>query len=349
MKIFTENIDPSTLSKLYDINKSGLYEHIRVMPDVHEGSSIVGFTGYFKESLSPDVIGPDIGCGVLCLNLGKTEIDPEKIDRVIRRYVPDGKAVNDKNDKYYRDVNIRLDDLNCSGNLTRIPELERAIGSLGCGNHFISVEVDSEDNRYLIIHTGSRNLGKQIWSIYRTQGIGQQHMLTLDKVNNYLDDVMFAQRWARLNRLIIAEKILAGLKLRKVKNYKFFDCPHNFIEGNLVRKGACKAVGDVIIPMNMKDGSLICLGKENEDWNYSAPHGAGRILSRAQARKQLSMEQYKQEMKGIYSTSVNEHTIDESPMAYKPMQEIIDNIQDSVEIVKIIKPIYNFKSSGDEN
>ena len=349
MKIFTENIDPSTLSKLYDINKSGLYEHIRVMPDVHEGSSIVGFTGYFKYSLSPDVIGPDIGCGVLCLNLGKTEIDPEKIDRVIRRYVPDGKAVNDKNDKYYRDVNIRLDDLNCSGNLTRMPELERAIGSLGCGNHFISVEVDSEDNRYLIIHTGSRNLGKQIWSIYRTQGIGQQHMLTLDKVNNYLDDVMFAQRWARLNRLIIAEKILAGLKLRKVKNYKFFDCPHNFIEGNLVRKGACKAVGDVIIPMNMRDGSLICLGKENEDWNYSAPHGAGRILSRAQARKQLSMEQYKQEMKGIYSTSVNEHTIDESPMAYKPMQEIIDNIQDSVEIIKIIKPIYNFKSSGDDN
>ena len=349
MKIFTENIDPSTLSKLYNINKSGLYEHIRVMPDVHEGSSIVGFTGYFKDSLSPDVIGPDIGCGVLCLNLGKTEIDPEKIDRVIRRYVPDGKAVNDKNDKYYRDVNIRLDDLNCSGNLTRMPELERAIGSLGCGNHFISVEVDSEDNRYLIIHTGSRNLGKQIWSIYRTQGIGQQHMLTLDKVNNYLDDVMFAQRWARLNRLIIAEKILAGLKLRKVKNYKFFDCPHNFIEGNLVRKGACKAAGDVIIPINMRDGSLICLGKENEDWNYSAPHGAGRILSRAQARKQLSMEQYKQEMKGIYSTSVNEHTIDESPMAYKPMQEIIDNIHDSVEIIKIIKPIYNFKSSGDDN
>ena len=138
MKIFTENIDPSTLSKLYDINKSGLYEHIRVMPDVHEGSSIVGFTGYFKDSLSPDVIGPDIGCGMLCLNLGKIEIDPEKLDRVIHRYVPDGKAVNGINDKYYRDVNIRLDDLNCSGNLTRIPELERAIGSLGGGNLFIA-------------------------------------------------------------------------------------------------------------------------------------------------------------------------------------------------------------------
>lgn len=348
MKIFTENIDPSTLSKLHDIDKSGLYEHIRIMPDVHEGSSIVGFTGYFKDSLSPDVIGPDIGCGMLCLNLGKVEIDPERLDRVIHRYVPGGKAVNDIDDKYYRDVNIRLDDLNCSGNLTRVPELERAIGSLGGGNHFIELDKDDEDNLYLVIHTGSRNLGKQIWSIYRTQGIGQQHMLTLDKVGNYLDDVMFAQRWARLNRLIIAEKILAGLKLRKVKNYKFFDCPHNFIEGNLVRKGACKAIGNVIIPMNMRDGSLICIGKENEDWNYSAPHGAGRILSRAQARKQLSMEQYRQEMKGIYSTSVNEHTIDESPMAYKPVEDIVSNIGDAVEIIKMIKPVYNFKSSGED-
>lgn len=349
MKIFTENIDPSTLSKLYDINKSGLYEHIRVMPDVHEGSSIVGFTGYFKDLLSPDVIGPDIGCGMLCLNLGKTEVDPEKLDRVIHRYVPDGKNINDRNDKYYKDVNIKLNDLNCFKNLNRVPELERAIGSLGGGNHFIELNKDDENNIYLVIHTGSRNLGKQIWSIYRTQSKYQSHNLEENALQNYLEDSIFANRWAKLNRLTIAEKILAGLKLRKVKNYKFFDCPHNFIEGNLVRKGACKAVGDVIIPMNMRDGSLICLGKENEDWNYSAPHGAGRILSRAQARKQLSMEQYKQEMEGIYSTSVNENTIDESPMAYKPMQEIIDNIQDSVEIVKIIKPIYNFKSSGEDN
>ena len=348
MKVFTDNIDPSTLSKLYDINKSGLYEHIRVMPDVHEGNSIVGFTGYFKDTLSPDVIGPDIGCGMLCIKLGKVNVDPAKLDRVIHRYVPAGKCVNDRNDKYYRDTTIKLNELNCYGNLTRLPELERAIGSLGGGNHFIELDKDDEDNIHLIIHTGSRNLGKQIWSRYRYLGLGQQHMLVGDVFKYYLDDVEFTQRWARLNRLIIAEKILAGLNLRKVKNYDFFDCPHNFIEGNLVRKGACKAIGNIIIPMNMRDGSLICLGKENEDWNYSAPHGAGRIMSRAQARKQLSMEQYKEEMRNVYSTSVNEHTIDESPMAYKPMQEIIDNIQDSVEIVKIIKPIYNFKSSGED-
>ena len=348
MKVFTENIEPSTLSKLYDIDKSGLWERIRVMPDVHEGSSIVGFTGYFKHTLSPDVIGLDIGCGMICIKLGKIEIDPVKLDRVIHRYIPDGKNINDRNDKYYRDVNIRLDGLRCSGNLTRVPELERAIGSLGGGNHFIELNKDEENNTYLVIHTGSRNLGKQIWSIYRTQGFGSQHMLVGEAFTNYLNDVEFAQRWARLNRSIIAEKILAGLNLRKVKNYDFFDCPHNFIEGNLVRKGACKAVGNIIIPMNMRDGSLICIGKENEDWNYSAPHGAGRIMSRAQARKELSMEEYRHEMEGIYSSSVNEHTIDESPMVYKPMGEIINNIQDSVEVIKIIKPIYNFKSSGEE-
>ena len=348
MKVFTENIDPSTLSKLYDIDKSGLWERIRIMPDVHEGNSIVGFTGYFKDTLSPDVIGPDIGCGMLCINIGKKEIDPIKLDKVIRRYIPDGKNINDRSDKFFRDVNIRLNELNCYKNLNRVPELERAMGSLGGGNHFIELDKDDEDNTYLVIHTGSRNLGKQIWSVYRTQGTTQQHLLEGDILTNYLDDTVFAQRWARLNRLLIAEKILAGLNLRKVKNYDFFDCPHNFIEGNLVRKGACKAVGDVIIPMNMRDGSLICSGKENEDWNYSAPHGAGRIMSRAQARKELSMEEYRHEMEGIYSSSINEHTIDESPMAYKPMQEIIDNIQDSVEIVKIIKPIYNFKSSGEE-
>ena len=194
MKIFTDNIDPSTLSKLYDINKSGLYDHIRVMPDVHEGSSIVGFTGYFKESLSPDVIGPDIGCGMLCIKLGKVNIDPVKLNRVIHRCVPDGKNINDRNDKYYKDVNIRLDGLNCFKNLNRISELERAIGSLGGGNHFIELNKDDEDNLYLVIHTGSRNLGKQVWSVYRTQSKYQSHNLEEDTLQNYLEDSIFVNR-----------------------------------------------------------------------------------------------------------------------------------------------------------
>ena len=344
MKIFTENIDPSTLSKLYSIDKSGLYEHIRIMPDVHEGNSIVGFTAYFKNVLSPDVIGPDIGCGMLCVKLGKIKVDLRKLDNVIHRYIPDGKEINNRNDKFYKDVRINLQELNCFKSLNRVHDIEKSMGTLGGGNHFIELDKDDEDNLYLVIHTGSRNLGKQIWQYYTNK---TNSTLDGDELDNYLEDCTFATRWAKLNRQVIAEKILAGLNLRKLKYYDNFDCPHNYIEGNLVRKGACKAVKDVIIPINMRDGSLICRGKENQDWNFSAPHGAGRIMSRAQARKNLKIEDYKKEMEGIYSTSITESTLDESPMAYKPIEDIINNIGDTVEIIKIIKPLYNFKSSGD--
>ena len=344
MKVFTENIDPSTLSKLYNIDKSGLYEHIRIMPDVHEGNSIVGFTAYFKNSLSPDVIGPDIGCGMLCVKLGKVKIDLRKLDSVIHRYIPDGKEINNRNDKFYKAVRINLQELNCFKSLNRVHDIEKSMGTLGGGNHFIELDKDDEDNLYLVIHTGSRNLGKQIWQYYTNK---TNSTLDGDELDNYLEDCTFATRWAKLNRQVIAEKILAGLNLRKLKYYDNFDCPHNYIESNLVRKGACKAVKDVIIPINMRDGSLICKGKENQDWNFSAPHGAGRIMSRAQARKNLKIEDYKKEMEGIYSTSITESTLDESPMAYKPMEDIINNIGDTVEIIKIIKPLYNFKSSGD--
>lgn len=350
MKIFTENIEPSTLSKLYDIEKSGIYDHIRVMPDVHEGSSIVGFTGYFKDKISPHVIGPDIGCGVLCVNLGKTKIDPVKLDKVIRRYIPDGKNIRDRKDKWYEDSKIDLSAMYCYDSLYRVNELERSIGTLGSGNHFCEVDVDCDGNYYILVHTGSRNLGKQVYNYYASKS--DNGMLSEDSDDeyffDYLQDCNFCNKWAKVNRWTIAENILSCLGLRKVRQYDYFDCPHNFIEGNLVRKGACKAVGRIIIPMNMRDGALICYGKSNEDWNHSAPHGAGRLMSRSQAKKQLLLEQYKEEMKDVYSTSVNEHTIDESPMAYKPMQEIIDNIQDTVEIVQIIKPIYNFKSSGED-
>lgn len=347
VKIFTDNIDMSTLSRLYDIEKSGIYDHIRIMPDVHEGSSIVGFTAYFNDKLSPDVIGPDIGCGMLCVKLGKTEIDPIKLDRVIRKYVPDGSNINDRNDKFYQDFRFDLTAFNCYKNLNRVNELERAVGTLGGGNHFIELNRDNENNIYLVIHTGSRNLGKQIWSIYRTQSRYLSHDLEDHTLEDYLFDVYHASKWAKKNRELIAEKILAGLKLRKLKNYDSFDCPHNYIDGKLVRKGACKATDRVIIPINMRDGSLLCVGKSNEDWNYSAPHGAGRLMSRAQARKNLSVEEYQETMRGVYSTCINKSTLDESPMAYKTMEDIVSRISDTVDIDRVIKPIYNFKSSGE--
>ena len=346
MKIFTQNIDQSLMSKLNKIEDSGVYHHIRIMPDVHDGSFVVGFTAIFDDRLSPDIIGSDIGCGMLCVNLGKSKVDPAKLDRVIRRYVPSGKDINDRKDKFVQDFRFDYTSFNCYKNLNRLNELERAIGTLGASNHFLELDIDEDSgDNYLVIHTGSRNLGKQIWAIYRTQSTCQSsNEIEGDILDRYLYDAQLASRWARLNRELIAEKILAGLNLRKLKYYEHFDCPHNFIDGSIIRKGACKAIGKIIIPMNMRDGSLLCTGKENEDWNFSAPHGAGRIMSRAQARKVLSIEQYKKEMQNVYSSSVCEATIDESPMAYKPMEEIVGNIKDSVAIDKIIKPVYNFKS-----
>ena len=166
LKIFTENIDPNVKSKLYDIAKSGIYDHIRVMPDVHEGSSIVGFTAHLKDKLSPDVIGPDIGCGMLCINLGKLDINLELFDHRLRKVIPSGFDVCEKKDKYYNDHTLNLEELHCYKGLKNIPELERAMSILGGGNHFIELDKDSEDNIYLVIHTGSRNLGKQVWSYY---------------------------------------------------------------------------------------------------------------------------------------------------------------------------------------
>lgn len=347
LKIFTENIDPSVKSKLYDIAKSGIYDHIRVMPDVHEGNSIVGFTAHLKDKLSPNVLGPDIGCGMLCINLGKqSKLNLELFDHRLRKIIPSGFDVCDKKDKYYQKYKINLRELHCYPNLTKLAELERASGSLGGGNHFIELDKDSEDNIYLVIHTGSRNLGKQVWEIYnRIPKIGD--LLFGDDLQHYLEDCVFCNNWAKMNRLLIAEKLLSEMRITGI-NFKkaSFDCPHNYIQNNIVRKGAIKAVGQVIIPMNMRDGCIIGVGKENADWNFSGPHGAGRLFSRNEAKKLITLDEYKESMKNIYTTSVSESTVDESPMAYKNMEEIISLIGDTVHIEKIIKPIYNFKHSS---
>ena len=349
MKIFTENIDPSTKSKLYDIAKSNVYDHIRVMPDVHEGSAIVGFTAYLKDKLSPDVIGPDIGCGMLCINLGKQlNLNLELFDHRLRKVIPSGFDVCEKRDKYFNQHTLSLEELHCYRGLKNIPDLERAMGTLGGGNHFIELDKDSDNNTYLVIHTGSRNLGKQVWSYYKnkTNVAGYLEDQLLDQ---YLDDCEFCNRWAKINRLIIATKLLDAMNIR-VKNIRkqSFDTPHNYISvAGLIRKGAikCDEGREVIIPINIRDGCIIGIGKGNEDWNCSGPHGAGRLMSRNEAKKSISLDEYKNSMQGIYTTSINESTIDESPMAYKPINEILSLIEDTVEIKNIIKPIYNYKHS----
>lgn len=340
---------------------------------------------------------------MLCVNLGKIDINLKWLDEGVRKYVPSGRDSHESRPMKFE----KLRKLKCFRELKDTSNFEKQIGTLGGGNHFIEVDEDDEGNKYLVIHTGSRNLGKQvadyyqelaikllsgydeflekkneIIKTYKEQGKRKEIQSTLKELEkqykelspkipkelcylegkyreDYLHDMKICQEYAILNRERIAFNIVECVinpmlidsdecRLPLVVLDKF-QTIHNYLnfEDNIIRKGAVSAYkGEkLIIPMNMRDGSLICIGKGNPDWNYSAPHGAGRIMSRGKAKQNLNLNDYKKSMEGIYTTSVNDSTIDEAPMVYKPMQEIIDNIKDTVDIIKIIKPIYNFKSS----
>lgn len=395
LKIFTKNIEQEAINQIDELLSQEAFKDckVRVMPDVHAGKGcVIGFTADLGDKVIPNIVGVDIGCGMLCVELGKIELDLEKIDKVINEYVPAGRNIREQKLMDFEKIN----DLYCLRELKETKKFNRAIGTLGGGNHFIEIDVDDEGNKYLVIHTGSRNLGNQVANYYQDLAIqlcsGKEEMfakkeeiiktykeqgrkqeiqkalkeLEKEYKNNkpelpnelcylegkyremYLHDMKICQEYASLNRSYTAREILKNIGLQIYQ--KHFETIHNYInfEDNIVRKGAIRAnKGErVIIPINMRDGSIIAVGKGNEEWNNSAPHGAGRIMSRMKARETFKLEEFKESMKDIYSTSVVEETIDEAPFVYKPMQEIIDNIKDTVEIEKIIKPIYNFKAKN---
>ena len=387
LKIFTNNIEQEALNQIYTLIKQPAFEDckIRIMPDVHAGAGcVIGFTADLGDKVIPNIVGVDIGCGMLTLELGKIDIDFKELDNAIRKRVPSGRAV--KFDE--------LQNLHCYRELKDVKRLERSIGTLGGGNHFIEIDTDTDGNKYLIIHSGSRNLGKQVAEYYQKLAIEimqgkdklyeMQEKLIADykaqgkrkeiekaikelhrKFNpnplgipkelcyltgkyreQYLHDMQICQKFAVENRKEMVNAILDEMGLKKVSS---FETIHNYIEfgSNMVRKGAISAKDGemLLIPINMRDGCIIGVGKGNEDWNCSAPHGAGRIMSRSKAKESVSLDEFEKSMEGIYTTSVNQSTIDESPMVYKPMEEIVENIKDTVDIVKVIKPIYNFKAS----
>lgn len=398
LKIFTENIEDTAMKEIDLLLEQEAFKDckIRIMPDVHAGMGcVIGFTGNLGNKVIPNIVGVDIGCGMLCVELGKIDLDLEKLDKIIRQYVPSGFNVHEERKVHFD----KLQDLKCYRELKDSNRLERSIGTLGGGNHFIEVDIDEEGNKYLIIHTGSRNLGKQVADYYqelanqlcnynkieylekkdkliqdyKEQGRKQEIQLALKElmkeyqVNQnkipkdlaylegqyreyYLHDMKICQDFAVENRENIAMEIINNYYDNfNAKNYNTFETIHNYIsfEDNIVRKGAISAKkGErLLIPINMRDGCIIGIGKGNDDWNCSAPHGAGRIMSRMEAKRTFKLDEFKDSMNGIYTTSVSEDTLDEAPMVYKPMQEIINNIKDTVEIEKIIKPIYNFKAS----
>lgn len=362
---------------------------IRIMPDVHAGKGCtIGTTMTITDKIVPAMVGVDIGCGMYTVYLGKIDIDFEKLDEAAH-YIPCGRNVWEG-----RNERFDLTSLLCYRNLRDTKRLERSLGTLGGGNHFIEVDVDEDGGKYLVIHSGSRNLGTQVADFYQQLAVDlnigkedyfkqreeiirtykeegkraeiQAALKMLDKdfkaknsslphdlcylygsfMDDYLHDVDICQKFAERNRAKMAEIILDRCGWTAVDTFQTI---HNYIDvGEMIlRKGSVSAkLGEkLLIPINMRDGSLICIGKGNEDWNFSAPHGAGRLMSRTAAFERLTMEEYEKEMDGIYSTCVLPDTLDESPMAYKSMDEIIENIGPTADIVRRIKPIYNFKAA----
>lgn len=402
VKIFAKIIEPLAKLQIDLLASQPAFSNskIRIMPDVHAGAGcVIGFTADLGDKVIPNVVGVDIGCGMLTVDLGKRDIDYERLDRVIRKNVPFGMNVHHSyNTCMYYDESMRIvNNLRCIDHMSNTSRLFLSMGTLGGGNHFIEIDKDDDENKYLVIHTGSRNLGKQVAQYYQNIAIDHLHgrdentkkrrqalideykasgrgkeipkMLRefdiqnhkgpkseLDNIAwlegedaaNYLHDMKLCQEFAEVNRAAIYIQIITGMGWDLHPAWASFHTVHNYIDpsDNIVRKGAVSAREGqpLLIPMNMRDGSLICVGKGNEDWNQSAPHGAGRLMSRKQARKELSMSNFAYAMKDVWTTSVGEDTLDESPDAYKPMDAIIPLLEDTVSIVKHIKPVYNFKA-----
>ena len=388
---YTQNLEDTAYAQIETVCNEKAFENskIRIMPDVHAGKGCtIGTAMTITDKVVPNMVGVDIDCGMYTVDLGKADINLKQFDEAAHS-IPSGIEVWEG-----RQEKFDLTTLRCYRNLKRAKRFERSLGTLGGGNHFIEIDKDSDENKYLIIHSGSRNLGKQVAEFY--QGIAadlnlgkeeyfrkreeiirtykeqsrrneiQATLTQLEKeckakeptmprelcflygsfMDDYLHDIDICQQFARRNREKMAEILLEKTGLTACGA---FHTIHNYIDidEKILRKGAVSAKSGekLLIPINMRDGSLICIGKGNADWNFSAPHGAGRLMSRTSAFERLTMEEYRAQMAGIYTTCINSSTLDESPMAYKSIDEITENIEPTAEIIAHIKPIYNFKAS----
>ena len=383
IKVFAETFENEAYEQVSRLASFEPYQNskIRIMPDSHAGKGCtIGTTMIITDKVTPNLVGVDIGCGMLVVELQEKEIDLEELDNAIRKFIPSGFNVHEEPLKgFYGFIGLRC---------TRHVDLQRAlrsIGSLGGGNHFIEVDRSEDGRLYLVIHSGSRNLGvgvcnyyqnlayanlssladkkKELIAVLKAQGREKDINSELQKLSqpkfikelaylegedfeDYINDMEIVQQFASLNRKTIAELALGLMDLHVAST---FETIHNYIDTKnmILRKGAVSAQkGEkFIVPINMRNGSLICIGKGNEDWNYSAPHGAGRLMSRSKAKEIISMNEYKDAMNGIYTTSVNDATIDEAPQVYKPIEEIMKAIKPTADIVEVVKPIYNFKAN----
>jgi len=384
-KVFTDNIEPEAISQIIQLlnQEFAAGSQIRIMPDTHAGAGCtIGTTMTIKDKVVPYMVGVDIGCGMETVRLADKDVDLQMLDTAIHETVPSGFNIHASAPRITD--RLGLEDLMCVHSIN----MERAlcsVGTLGGGNHFAELEQDEKGRYYLVIHSGSRYLGKQVADYYqdaavkqrkqasksvqdliaqlKAQGRQKEIQTALKKIpaskveknlawledellEQYLHDMAIVQRYADINRKTMAANILQASRLTEVDS---FTTIHNYIDikNGILRKGAISArAGEhILIPINMRDGSLLCTGKGNADWNFSAPHGAGRLMSRSRAKETIALADFEKSMEGIYSSTVGRSTIDEAPMAYKPMDEIIENIQDTVTIDAVLKPVYNFKAS----
>lgn len=384
-KIFTELVDDKSIEQVKTLLDQEFVcgSKIRMMPDIHAGAGCtIGTTMTVGDKICPNLVGVDIGCGMLTVRLSDiTDVDFDKLDHVIREYIPSGFNIRDREHPFIN--HTHLGELDCC-DIIDINRAKLSLGTLGGGNHFIEIDKDNEDYLYLVIHTGSRHLGVEVAEYYQNWGYDSMkqnyknrraevinrlkeegHEKDISKelaglkfdiprdlcpvrgklFDSYIHDMRIVQEYAKYNRLAIAREIMNHMGWFE---FDSFETVHNYIDTKdmILRKGAVSAKKDeiLLIPMNMRDGSLICRGKGNPDWNYSAPHGAGRLYGRMEAKRRFSVNEYRESMGGIYTTSVGDDTLDECPMAYKPMESIVKNIGDTVDILKVIKPVYNFKA-----
>ncbi|MFJ8218354.1 RtcB family protein [Bacillus cereus] len=384
-KVFTNNVDETATGQIIDLCNQEFVKdsQIRIMPDTHAGAGCtIGTTMTIQDKIVPNLVGVDIGCGmeVVVIDKKKEEINFDYLDETIRKFVPSGFRIRNKEHRFSKMIDF--DGVKAPYTLQRA---QKSIGTLGGGNHFIELNEDDKGNVYIVIHSGSRNLGKQIAEYYQnfayeqlihvtsmkdeiikrliTEGREKEIQETLREIKkpnirkelaylegqgfkDYMNDMNIAQKYAEFNRKAMIDEIVTKMGWKITDQ---FTTIHNYIdmENMILRKGAISAQKDerVIIPINMRDGSIIAFGKGNPDWNFSGPHGAGRIMSRKKAKELLSLEDFQNTMTEVWTTSVVESTIDEAPMVYKPMDEIIENTKETIDIKHIIKPLYNFKAN----
>lgn len=355
--IFTDDVEAYAQAQVKMIcdNEVAKGSTICVMPDIHPGKfGPIGLAMTVTEKIMPQLLGVDIGCGMTCVKLNKDHAEFQKLDKVIKENVPAGFHI--RKEPHHMAGEFSYEGLHCISQID-VKRAEKSLGTLGGGNHFIELDRGYDGCMYLVVHTGSRHLGEEVAAYYtklahahlkETGGEIPYYMSYLEggSKEDYIEDVQIIKRYAEWNRQLIVREILKGMKWKALEQ---FSVAHNYLDASgILRKGSISAGNGekVIIPANMRDGMILGVGKGNAEWNTSAPHGSGRKLKREDVKNRHTVSEFKKEMKGIYSSCVGAETLDEAPFAYRSIEEIAEQIRDTVEITEILKPVYNFKAGS---